>query len=62
MEDATWSHDLYSGPQRCVRKTYFTYFVTLGQCKITRPTAFKDDIKYQDLIYYYGWKEPMKRT
>ena len=39
-----------------------TYFVTLDQCKVSRLTAFEDDIKYQDLIYYHGWKEPMKRT
>ena len=29
------SHDLYTGPQLCVRKTFFTYFVNISQWKIT---------------------------
>ena len=32
---AFWSHDLHPGPQRCVRKTFSTYFVTLNQWKTT---------------------------
>ena len=52
MADATkqlpafWSQDLYLGPQRCVRKAFSTYFVSLSQWKIalkveSRPRILK---------------------
>ena len=35
QNQAFWSHDLYPGPQLCVRKTFLTYFVNVSQWKIT---------------------------